>query len=404
MISLWLETTVSNEMLTVGFKCPVSQYMSCDYSEYWAGGALGSSVPDEVMLSAVPKVIIFDEGNTSNLFANLVCMYKVHDEGRIVLNIENGTNCIVKDFDGNMVQDGYSWDVDESSKGVKCFFVKGTNCSSTAIGTVFKAKYISNLGIETVSVPTSVEMYQINTVADKSVEPRTRRELGVRENVNMYIRPDTLKVRVESGIEEDAIVKDIQYTNLWSYTAPPFQTNDVVRFSIGDVEHFIPFEIYEPTGIVGRYKQDIDSGYHNVAGFYEIRFDVFLAPTNVSFSALEYMEVGMVSTNATGYFLHPSRTNWLDHSQCGANVWCSIPTIDRAGCEGECPQPWGEGGAYSWPIPILWRFKSNPESEKYLCTIEQSFSIDSNGTFKVSKFGYIGTCYTNRSCFLNKEN
>jgi hypothetical protein len=302
------------------------------------------------------------------------------------------------------VQDGYSLDVDESSKGVRCFFVKGTNCSSTAVGTVFKAKYISNLGMETVSVPTNIEMYQINTVADQSVEPRTRRELGVRENVNMYIRPDTLKVRVESGIEEDAIVKDVQYTNLWSYTAPPFQTNDVVRFSIGDVEHFIPFEIYEPTGIVGRYKQDIDSGYHNVAGFYEIRFDVFLAPTNVSFSALEYMEVGMVSTNATGYFLHPSRTNWLDHSQCGANVWCSIPTIDRAGCEGECPQPWGEGGAYSWPIPILWRFKSNPESEKYLCTIEQSFSIDSNGTFKVSKFGYIGTCYTNRSCFLNKEN
>jgi hypothetical protein len=101
-------------------------------------------------------------------------------------------------------------------------------------------------------------------------------------------------------------------------------------------------------------------------------------------------------TNATRYFLHPSRTNWLDHSQCGANVWCVIPTTDRAGCEGECPQPWGEGGAYSWSIPILWRFKTNPESEKYLCTIEQSFSIDSNGTYKVSKFGYIGTCHTNR--------
>jgi hypothetical protein len=162
--------------------------------------------------------------------------------------------------------------------------------------------------------------------------------------------------------------------------------------------------VYEPTGYKGRLKREIITDTDNISGEYLLEFDVFFTPTNVVFDALEFMEYGMVSTNATGYFLDPSRAEWLDHSLGGANVWGGISAAkDLAGIVSECPPPWGDGGSYSWPIPIYWRVKSEPVIEKYLCTIEQLFSIDSNGTFKVSKFGYTGTCYTNRTHFVTKE-
>ena len=404
MISLWLEATVVNERMEVGFRCPVSRNAGCDYKEYWKDGALTNSLPSEVSVSAVPEVLIFDMGNTDELRADVACLYQVHDAGRITLNIENGSNCVVKDFDGNLIQDGFNWDVEENSKGVKYFSVKGFNKSSLATGTVFRATYTADSSSEDMVDSARVAMYQVNTVTTSMLEPRSRRDLGVRERVSMFISPLPDDVNVVSGVEGGHIERTDQEGNQWIYTAPACRTNDLVRFSVGDVNHYIPFEVYEPTGYKGRLKREIITDTDNISGEYLLEFDVFFTPTNVAFDALEFMEYGMVSTNATGYFLDPSRAEWLDHSLGGANVWGGISAAkDLAGLVSECPKPWGDGGSYSWPIPIYWRVKSEPVIEKYLCTIEQFFSIDSNGTFKVSKFGYTGTCFTNRTHFVTKE-
>jgi hypothetical protein len=195
-----------------------------------------------------------------------------------------------------------------------------------------------------------------------------------------------------------------QLGNQWMYTAPASKTNDIVSISAGGFNYDIPFEIYEPTGIVAYQVQGYSlTNEVGVAGAYLLAFGNQLTPTNVSFSAIEVMEQGMISTNATGYFLDPSRERWLNHSLCGADVWSDVNDLDYAGINDVCPMPWGVGGTYSWPIPIYWRVKSEPTTEKYLCTIEQFFSIDSNGTYMVSKFGYTGTCFTNRSHFIIKE-
>ena len=404
MISLWLEATVVNERMEVGFRCPVSGNAGCDYKEYWKEGALTNSLPSEINVSAVPEVLIFDMGNTDELRADVACLYQVHNAGRITLNIENGSNCVVKDFDGNLIQDGFNWDVEENSKGAKYFSVKGINKSSLATGTVFRATYTADSSSENMVDSARVAMYQVNTVTASMLEPRSRRDLGVRERVSMFISPLPDDVNVVSGVEGGHIERTDQEGNQWIYIAPACRTNDLVRFSVGDVNHYIPFEVYEPTGYKGRLKREIITDTDNISGEYLLEFDVFFTPTNVAFDALEFMEYGMVSTNATGYFLDPSRAEWLDHSLGGANVWGGISAAkDLAGLVSECPKPWGDGGSYSWPIPIYWRVKSEPVIEKYLCTIEQLFSIDSNGTFKVSKFGYTGTCYTNRTHFVTKE-
>ena len=404
MISLWLEATVVNERMEVGFRCPVFGNVGCDYKEYWKDGALTNSLPTEVTVSAVPEVLIFDMGNTDELRADVACLYQVHNAGRITLNIENGSNCVVKDFDGNLIQDGFSWDVEENSKGAKYFSVKGINKSSLATGTVFRATYTADSSSENMVDSARVAMYQVNTVTTSILEPKSRRDLGVRERVSIFISPLPDDVNVVSGVDGGHIKRWEENNNQWIYTAPACRTNDLVQFSVGDVNHYIPFEVYEPTGLAASRVQECSlTNEVGVAGAYLLVFENVLTPTNVSFDAIEVMEIGMVSTNAIGYFLDPSRASWLDHSLCGANVWSGANEPDIAGVNCECPPPWGGGGSYSWPIPIHWRVKSEPEIEKYLCTIEQFFSIDSNGTFKVSKFGYTGTCFTNRTHFVVKE-
>ena len=399
MIELSLEAVLNGRILEVNYMCPVYKYNSVDYDNIWDG--VGQS---EVSILSSPEVIFFEEGRSNNINSDITCTYQVIESGVITLNIENGKNCEITDFNGNIVQDGYSWDVDERTSGMRCFWVEGLDKSSSSTGMVLKATYTPNTGSEKLEDSTRVVIYQVSTVADSSVNPRNRRDLGVRERVSIYIIPLPAEVEVENEAEDGMIERTNQSRNQWMYTAPACKTNDIVSISAGGFNYDIPFEIYEPTGITGRIKRETMTISENVSGEYFLEFNVHFTPTNVSFHALEFMELGMISTNATGYFLNPSFVNMLDHSLCGANVWGSIiDAIDYAGFTSECPEPWNEGGSFSWPIPIYWRVKSEPTTEKYLCTIEQFFSIDSCGTCRVSKFGYTGTCFTNRTHYVTKE-
>ena len=404
MISLWLEATVVNERMEVGFRCPVSRNAGCDYKEYWKDGALTNSLPSEINVSAVPEVLIFDMGNTDELRADVACLYQVHNAGRITLNIENGSNCVVKDFDGNLIQDGFNWDVEENSKGAKYFSVKGINKSSLATGTVFRATYTADSSSEDVVDSARVAMYQVNTVTISMVEPRSRRDLGVRERVSMFISPLPDDVNVVSGVEGGHIERTDQEGNQWIYTAPACRTNDLVQFSVGDVNHYIPFEVYEPTGYnVKDFIVEINTN-KCISGFFGAEIYLQLIPTNVSFDAVEVMELGMIATNATPYFLHESRTNWLDHSLCGANVWDKV--LDGLQDEvfiSELDPPWSDGEGYTWPVPNYWRVIGDVTQGKCFCNTDQRFELDGNGTARIKKFGFVFECDTNRYCTVWRE-
>ena len=404
MISLWLEATVVNERMEVGFRCPVSRNAGCDYKEYWKDGAITNSLPSEVSVSAVPEVLIFDMGNTDELRADIACLYQVHNAGRITLNIENGSNCVVKDFDGNLIQDGFSWDVEENSKGAKYFSVKGINKSSLATGTVFRATYTADSSSEDVVDSVRVAMYQVNTVTASMLEPRSRRDLGVREQVSMFISPLPDDVNVVSGVEGGHIKRWEENNNQWIYTAPACRTNDLVQFSVGDVNHYIPFEVYEPTGYnVKDFIVEINTNKY-ISGFFGAEIYLQLIPTNVSFDAVEVMELGMIATNATPYFLHESRTNWLDHSLCGANVWDKV--LDGLQDEvfiSELESPWSDGEGYTWPVPNYWRVIGDATQGKCFCNTDQRFELDVNGTARIKKFGLVFECDTNRYCTVWRE-
>ena len=54
--------------------------------------------------------------------------------------------------------------------------------------------------------------------------------------------------------------------------------------------------------------------------------------------------------------------------------------------EGELPRPW-DNGSFSWEVPARWRVMDNGDSEKEFPWSNQQFSITSEGTVRVSKFG-----------------
>ncbi len=131
---------------------------------------------------------------------------------------------------------------------------------------------------------------------------------------------------------------------------------------------------------------------------------LYLMPTNVSFYNVWFMEVGMVSKNATGYFANTNvwPASILDHSLNGANNPTQVQMDNFMGNigypsdianSGICPKPWGNG-YFSWPIPAVWWVYGNNTTNS-LPWSDQHFFIDTSGTVTIEKFGHTVTRQTN---------
>jgi len=128
----------------------------------------------------------------------------------------------------------------------------------------------------------------------------------------------------------------------------------------------------------------------NVAGTFEIYFDLALAPTNVSFrDRIEVAEIGMVSTDATGYFANPALSGLLNHGLHGAANWVEVNDRNNIGKDTVGPgalYPPFSDGSFTWPIPNHWRMKGDVGNGRWFCNDDQRFAITVNGTTSVWKF------------------
>lgn len=405
MIELSLEAVVAGQTLDVNYRCPVSRYNSGDWVASWE--ASGTNIPPVgVRVSAMPDFVFFDAIDPQPLVADVTCSYCVENAGTITLNIVDQDSRTIQDSFGNVVTNGYTWSVDGRSFGARFFMVTGAGESSSATGTVLRANYAQEGGASLTSDAASVTFAKITTRANWLPEPAARRELGVREPVTLFLEPAIAGVSVDSLSESSTVVplqsEGPQYS--WSYIAPAVGGVDTVFFSTAKSVNMISFTVYEPTGYEVLTVQPYCLSEDGLSGACGMIFNLQLTPTNVSFNALDVFELGLVSTNATGYFTAETNTNWLDHAAHGANVWKDVATglPDVAGCA-ELPPPWGDGGAFSWPIPNYWRIHDNPACTNYFCNTDQSFALDSDGTVRVCKFGYVCECNTNRSCHVELE-
>lgn len=132
------------------------------------------------------------------------------------------------------------------------------------------------------------------------------------------------------------------------------------------------------------------TGIWHAYGYASVGFTgwIYLEPTNVSFSNLNWREGSCYGTG-TGYLsfktgeYHPVGN---EHNVLGGNysTGCQVDCIDTV-ATGQYPSPFGSGGTFTWPIP--WQYKDDTGNWHEFTTATHYETVDSSGTATIQKGG-----------------
>jgi len=251
-----------------------------------------------------------------------------------------------------------------------------------------------------------------------------RTKLGVGEEVTLILDPssETGTWKYEQPNLDGSSTSITTNNQKITFEAPYRATGEAkVRVKHKDYEEItVSFNVVEPTTYDVEEVNNFFSYQIGEPGAF-MKLSVFLPPDDVSFHRVEAIEIPDVSKNATGYFADTNRfpnakTNWWTHgTKEGAGQWYPVKSSrhliidpDDIKCGGTffLPPPWHNpnpppaysGGSMTWPIQAGWRIKSalnNAPTNSIENWSDQHFTISSNGTVSISKFGYTVTRGTN---------
>ena len=267
---------------------------------------------------------------------------------------------------------------------------EGEAASSQENGTVAKAKFTENETDVTFEDDAEVTVIKITTETDvEKPSYRQRKNIGVGEVVEILIEPKDAQVEVFSS-------RGNLFQNgsgAYMYDTPTSRQNDDITIKSELVEMLIQLCIFEPSGFSVRGIVGTNSNAIGEAGDFSAKIFYYPLPTNVSFHAIEFVEVGMVSSDPTGYFADEARRSWLDHSLWGAGEWFKLAGYDDYFVDDiampPLPKPWGTGGAFTWPVPVGWRCAGEKGVTNIVCYHNQRFELEANGTSRIKKMGCI---------------
>ncbi len=237
-----------------------------------------------------------------------------------------------------------------------------------------------------------------------------RTNIGVGEFVNLSFEPNTFR-------SQGTFAPFLPTNTLWSSPAgAPAQTNwsDILFIAPSNTAKVkittqLPngqtlnnnLTVLEPTNVDHAVIVSSNEPNYtfptNAAGAF-MHLYVYMGPTNVSFYRVQMEEVAENGTGLTGYFadtnIWPDPTNSFYHSTANTpfalgydNSWpanydyCNTPTASPY-----LPQPWSLGG-FSWNVPWKWWIIGSTNTNYVANGWQQQFSIDGNGTVKITKFG-----------------
>lgn len=251
----------------------------------------------------------------------------------------------------------------------------------------------------------AVHVVKIETETEATTPSnRKRKMIGVGERVKLTFLPTGLAPLNWSVSGGGTFDEEIESSVV--FIAPAKATNTTVAAAYNDETYPLSFSVIEPTGVTVADFAENDHYAVGEAGS-GMALELWLEPATVSFGNLEVMEVGTVSTDATGYFANTNvfLPNLLDHGANGANVPISVQDNNRIDWDAigteTCQQPW-ENGHFSWTIPAVWWVEGTTATNS-LPWSNQHFYIDSSGTVTVEKFGYAATRGTNSIYTVTEE-
>ena len=181
-------------------------------------------------------------------------------------------------------------------------------------------------------------------------------------------------------------------TNSVLYTCPIHASLNGVSLDVAGVSYTPALTVVEPSGII------CTNGY-NICdnGYTAMQLDLYVAPSDVSFSGIAMMEVPTTTVGPSGYFTNEIFSSiWYHTTERGAGVWHDVRPdnyffLDTASFAEYCPQPFFDG-TIDWEIILAWGEREEAQSIDDSVGIvgaryHQIFTIDGQGSLRVDKFG-----------------
>ncbi len=359
---------------------------------------LSLDVPDIVLV----RTNVYVGGMSALLNISLVSDCETN--GTVRIECERGAEKVmVKDVDnGEPVTLPCEWNTFGSS--FRTFRVEGLAASESCGDVEFLASFLYSNGDTGMNARVSMTIADIWHLAVSELpRERNRNSLGVGESVIFYYTPRDVQILPSATAGGFLPTVD----GMLPYYAPHTQDVSNVTLCLGGVTCSVPFAVFSPQGIV---VDRVETNVYNVAGYagiFEMTFHNRIVPTNVSFYAIETIEIPLVATNALGYYAQPEKADELDHGKRGGGIWGDIgygnEYVDHA-VAGYVAPPWNEGGSFTWPIPVAWRCRHDIGVTNVFCHTDQRFELDADGTVRVFKFGYCGERTTNNVFNLTRIN
>ena len=384
---------------------------------YLAGETLTSTItttygtnatPQVSLLLDAPKVVVRYDDKVECLKLrpmSVVFSSDVETNGIVSLRCIAGGQKIRFWEDANrsrLLEETQQWTISGLSSHSYMVYVEGVRESGLREDIMLVAEFIPNSG-SLLSVTNRMTVASVvHETVSMTPKNRERDSLGVGEQVSIYVHPDNVLERITAS---SGRVGKSQYGNAL-FTAPGTGTVSTVSVHLIDLQADVDFYVFEPMG----YRvEEVSATFHDIpdeAGLIELDFDNRIVPEEVSFYAIEVMEIPLVSTNATGYFADPAKSEGLDHGKRGAGGWSNVSfdnsSLDIVGA-GYYAKPWNGGGSFTWPIPNAWRLAGDISTTNVFARNDQRFELDADGTARVFKFGYMGERTTNNQHRVEKR-
>lgn len=172
--------------------------------------------------------------------------------------------------------------------------------------------------------------------------------------------------------------------NSFTWTAPKRGGNATITISSGEQTASVTMEVVEPQSNTPKKIDEIAYPPGTMGAGMHMHFDY--SPMSVSFSRVEAGEVSGPATNITGYFstFDPADL-WHDSGDgfFGIDVQNRLIATDTAAGSG-LSGPYSDGGLH-WVIPNRFRVSGEGGDGKIFGNVTQTFQIQADGTFTVTK-------------------
>ena len=371
---------------------------------------------------AIEKPIIFFEDEYENglgesvarrsTFCKIECVYTATEDGTLSFSIQSGANRIIlhDGSSGGGVTTGGTWPLQQGDSGKKIFYAEGIAASGSTDDVCFKAVFTpSESGSQPCEGSRFITVVKMTVTANAHYpsEYEHRHVFGVCEQMTCKAEPSS--AIINWSISEDGRWIDIS-DNERVCLLPDLALPVTVTVAGGNETFDIAISCLAPSGIDARlFAPKSVSGEKGRAGDIGMLLDFTLMPTNVSFAGFRVSERPSEHGTHTGYFDDPSWSNkWYHTIENGAGAWNTVDgesnhyALDEAYIS-YCEPPWS-AGTMSWEVPNAWLSPTNYTpalSERNFLTVQQVFTITSDGTVTVTKHGNYATRTTNDNITVN---